>query len=297
MGTIALAAVSDRWPVGTSVGAWPAGTIPAGSDGPPQTNDAAIVSAAVAADGSLTLTNAGLLADTPYVCYALNAASQPRSIRTRIASFDRAQGVASAVTSTSGSKTLTSVTLTSGRVEIGARITAVGVPSGTTVVDIPTTTSVTMSNPATASGTVAATFDGSLAWGAIRDARKQQAGCAHERDGQGRAGGRVRHRRTGGHPSAMTDQAEQGYPDLHIEGDPGLVDAIIAGHAVADPLIAELARAHEGTSRRLDQLEADRDAWRERLMAVVEAKRQEDNEWRTVLLAELRRIAQALERR
>jgi hypothetical protein len=96
----------------------------------------------------------------------------------------------------------------------------------------------------------------------------------------------------------MTDQQNGGgYPDLTIEGDPGLVDAILAGHAVADPLIAELACAHEGTARRLDQLEADRDAWRERLMAVVEAKRQEDNDWRTGLLAELRRIAQALERR
>jgi hypothetical protein len=43
MGTISLPAVSDRWPVGTSVGAWPANTIPLGFDGPPQTNDAAIV--------------------------------------------------------------------------------------------------------------------------------------------------------------------------------------------------------------------------------------------------------------
>jgi hypothetical protein len=71
---------------------------------------------------------------------------------------------------------LTSVTLTSGRLEIGARITAVGVPSGTTIVDVPTASSVTMFNPATASGTVSAVFDGSLAFGALRDQRKQAAG-------------------------------------------------------------------------------------------------------------------------
>jgi hypothetical protein len=61
-----VAQVSDRFPVGTSVGAYPANSqVPgAGASG------SAIASATVAANGTVTITNAGIVDHTPYILYA-----------------------------------------------------------------------------------------------------------------------------------------------------------------------------------------------------------------------------------
>lgn len=57
---------SDLFPVGTTVGVYPRNSVApdAGATG------SAIASAAVAADGTLTVTNAGIADYTPYTCYA-----------------------------------------------------------------------------------------------------------------------------------------------------------------------------------------------------------------------------------
>jgi hypothetical protein len=70
MATVTIAR-SDIFPVGTSVGIYPAGAQRVGQSpaGPPTA--AVIASGTVDAAGNLSVTNAGILSYTPYVAYAL----------------------------------------------------------------------------------------------------------------------------------------------------------------------------------------------------------------------------------
>jgi hypothetical protein len=60
---------SGRFPVGTVVGLFPAGAVPAGAGTNRPPGAAQVTSATVAADGSLTFS--GVTAETPYAAYAL----------------------------------------------------------------------------------------------------------------------------------------------------------------------------------------------------------------------------------
>jgi hypothetical protein len=159
------------FPNGTSVSAYPASA--QRSDGGPPA--AVALETQVVASDAATFTT--LSADTAYAFYAAANGRWHQQRITSVQSTDRGQAVASAVTTTSGSPTLTSVTLTSGRLEVGQRIAAAGVPSYAVIRDIPTNNTVTMSEKATASATVPATFDGSMNTEARRASRRAAAGA------------------------------------------------------------------------------------------------------------------------
>lgn len=81
MATITVNKRSDLFPVGTSCGVWPAA---AQKDGAAPAGPAAIASATVDSAGTLTVTNAGIVDQTPYVAYAL-VGGQHRYLRVRTA--------------------------------------------------------------------------------------------------------------------------------------------------------------------------------------------------------------------
>jgi hypothetical protein len=124
------AARSDVFPVGTSVGAYVAAAKnPGQAPGAP-----AIASASVAADGSLTITNAGIASLTPYVLAAqVNGTWQYIHARSTLDTFDRGTAVGTADT-TNGSASLANVTASSGAFAVGQRINGAGIPSGTRLI-------------------------------------------------------------------------------------------------------------------------------------------------------------------
>lgn len=73
MATITVTNRSGRFPVGMSVGLYPRGAIPVGSGNAKGPAGAAIVSATVDAAGALTFSDPLVVADVPYVAYALVA--------------------------------------------------------------------------------------------------------------------------------------------------------------------------------------------------------------------------------
>jgi hypothetical protein len=164
-------------PAGTSLKVFDGGDHPAGRGRPAARTDTSngIASATTDAAGALTVTNAGIVQGREYVLWASGA--RYVRVRSTLDVHDRAQTVASAVTTTNGADALTAIAVTSGRLEPGQRITAVGLKPGTMVRDVLTASSVRMTEVATASGTVAATFDGSLATGALRERRMAEAGA------------------------------------------------------------------------------------------------------------------------
>jgi hypothetical protein len=124
------AARSDIFPVGTSVGAYPGNARQPGQ----AASAAAIASATVAADGTLTITDAGILSLTPYVLYA-SVGGEHRYLRARstLDVFDRGTAVGTADT-TNGSASLANVTASSGAFAVGQRINGAGIPSGTRLI-------------------------------------------------------------------------------------------------------------------------------------------------------------------
>lgn len=69
MAVIAINGRNGRFPVGTVVGLFPAGSVPAGEGRPRPPGAPQVTSATVAADGSLSFS--GVTAETPYAAYAL----------------------------------------------------------------------------------------------------------------------------------------------------------------------------------------------------------------------------------
>jgi hypothetical protein len=113
----------------------------------------------------------------------------------------------------------------------------------------------------------------------------------------------------------MTDRLNGNGNGLHIEGDPDLVQTVVAVHEAVAPLAEELARGQEGTAQLIEQQterseewnvhhEARSDNWRGRMAEMVAENRslsaeshRENVEFHAALLAALDRIAQALEGR
>lgn len=151
---------SDLFPPGTTVGIYPAGSQPPTGVGPP--GAAAIASAAVAAGGTLTVTNAGILQGVTYVAYA-QVGGVDRYVQVR-SSLD-ISGLASTVgtgDTTSGSTALANVAASSGAFAIGQRISGPGIPAGTYLV-AGSGASWTMSDKATATATGVA-LEGNIAY-------------------------------------------------------------------------------------------------------------------------------------
>lgn len=128
MATVALSR-SDRFPVGTSVGIYAAG---AARDSAPPTA-AAIASGTVDAAGALSVANAGIVAGASYVAYAaVNGEHRYVTARTTADTFD-AGGAAGTGTTSSGSKSVTSVSASSGSFREGQIITGPGIPPQTRI--------------------------------------------------------------------------------------------------------------------------------------------------------------------
>lgn len=152
----ATIARSDLWPVGTSVGIYPAASkVPGQPPGSP-----AIASASVDAAGLLTITNAGVLAGTRYVCYAaINGDHRYAFVMSTADTFDRGLAVGTGDTAT-GSANLANVSASSGAFAAGQRINGPGIPSGTRLISGSGNAWV-MSTKATANGSgVALVADG-----------------------------------------------------------------------------------------------------------------------------------------
>lgn len=141
---------SDLWPVGTTVGVYNGDSLsPAGAPG-----GAAIATGTVDAAGSLSITNAAILAGTTYVCAAsVNGTWQAARARSTLDTFDAGTAAGTATTS-SGSPNLTSVSASSGAFAVGQIITGPGIPGETRLIS-GSGASWVMSAAATASATVA----------------------------------------------------------------------------------------------------------------------------------------------
>jgi hypothetical protein len=135
MATVTLAR-SDAFPVGTTVGIYPAGAQRQGSSTPQPPTASVIASAAVDAAGLLTVTNAGILQGVDYV-----AAAQVGGVWTYVrarSTLDVAdRGSASGTgTTTNGSPVVTSPVATSGAFAVGQRLSTVAagiIPPGTLI--------------------------------------------------------------------------------------------------------------------------------------------------------------------
>jgi hypothetical protein len=154
MATVTIAR-SDLFPVGTTVGIYPAGAFPPANQVPSAPGAAAIASAAVAANGTLTVTDAGILSYTRYVAAAnVGGTWVYARCRSTLDAFDygRALGTGDTV---SGSPALTNVVATSGAFAVGQRISGPGIPGGT-FLRAGSGAAWTMTAAATATGTTVA---------------------------------------------------------------------------------------------------------------------------------------------
>jgi hypothetical protein len=154
MATVTIAR-SDLFPVGTTVGIYPAGAFPPANQVPSAPGAAAIASAAVAANGTLTVTDAGILSYTRYVAAAnVGGTWVYARCRSTLDAFDygRALGTGDTV---SGSAALANVVATSGAFAVGQRISGPGIPGGT-FLRAGSGAAWTMTAAATATGTTVA---------------------------------------------------------------------------------------------------------------------------------------------
>jgi hypothetical protein len=120
---------SDLWPVGTTVGVYPPE-----SQTPNAPGAAAITTGVVAADGSLSITNAGILAGTTYVCAAqVGGVWQSARARSTLDTFD-AGTAAGVATTANGSPNLSAVSASSGAFAVGQLITGPGIPPQTRLI-------------------------------------------------------------------------------------------------------------------------------------------------------------------
>lgn len=173
---------SDIFPIGTSVGAYPASARLAGDRDAAPAAAAAVESQTVDAAGTATFV--ALAADTDYLFYAL-VGGQHRMTRGRTktvtgpTSVQGAQGRAVGVaTTTSGSAALTAVSATTGAFQVGQYVSGVGIPAGTYLI-AGSGASWTMSAAATASG-VGVAMEGHRAysWRATVMRRRVAAGTS-----------------------------------------------------------------------------------------------------------------------
>jgi hypothetical protein len=154
MATITLAR-SDLFPPTTTVGIYPAGSLPPGNQSPSAPGGAVIASAAVAADGTLTVTDANILSYTRYQAAAqVGGAWRYCRCRSILDAFDYGRAVGTGDT-TSGSAALANVAASSGAFAIGQRISGPGIPGGTFLI-AGSGAAWTMSAAATATATSAA---------------------------------------------------------------------------------------------------------------------------------------------
>jgi hypothetical protein len=144
---------SDLFPPGTSAGIYPGTSKPPGGVGPP--GAPAIASATVAAGGTLTVTDAGILQGVGYQAYA-QVGGENRYVRVRssLDVTDTGKAVGTGDTA-SGSASLANVTATSGAFAIGQRVTGPGIPPGTYLI-AGSGASWTMSDKATATASTVA---------------------------------------------------------------------------------------------------------------------------------------------
>jgi hypothetical protein len=130
MATITLAR-SDLFPVGTIVGIYPDGSMPPGTQASSAPGAAAVATGTVAADGTLTVTNASVASYTRYLA-AASVASVWNYCRVRstldVFDYGRAVGTGDTV---SGSAALANVVATTGAFAVGQRISGPGIPGGT----------------------------------------------------------------------------------------------------------------------------------------------------------------------
>jgi hypothetical protein len=104
--------------VGTTVGVYPAD-----SQTPNAPGAAAIATGVVAADGSLSITNAGILSGTTYLCAAqVGGVWQAARARSTLDTFDAGTATGTATT-VSGSPNLSSVSASAGAFAVGQLIT------------------------------------------------------------------------------------------------------------------------------------------------------------------------------
>lgn len=143
---------SDTFPVGTSVGVYPYGA--SARDGQPP-HAAAIASATVASDGSLTVTDSGIASLTRYVAGA-SVGGVWRYLYCRSTLDREDKGVAVGTLDTAnGSTALANVSASSGAFAVGQFITGAGIPPQTWLVS-GSGGSWVMSAKATADGTTVA---------------------------------------------------------------------------------------------------------------------------------------------
>lgn len=164
---------SDLWPVGTSVGIYPAGSQTDGAPGAP-----AIASATVAADGSLTVTNAGILSLTAYVAAAqVSGTWRYARVRSTLDTHDAGTFSATGDT-TNGSATVANASASAGTIQAGMRISGPGIPAGTTILTVSGGT-LTLSANATATATgVALAGEGAYVWRAKLRRRRVALGTS-----------------------------------------------------------------------------------------------------------------------
>jgi hypothetical protein len=163
--------VTRGWTPGANVSAY-GGLSLAASRGDAQAAGAAIET--VAADAAGTATHITLANDTPYV---LQQAGAARTVRARLSTQDTGRTVGTGDV-TNGSPTVLNAAATVGAWRVGQRITGTGIPPGTFIKNIVTTT-LTMTNNATATNVgTALEGHGGFKWQAKLAQRRNAVGTS-----------------------------------------------------------------------------------------------------------------------
>ena len=146
MATVTLSR-SDVFPVGTSVGIYPAGAAAGAAPG-----TAVIASGTVDAAGALSVTNAGIVSGRTYLAHAvINGENRSIAVRSTVDAHDYGTAVGTGNT-TNGSASVTSLTTSSGTFVAGQTLVGVGIRPGTKILNV-TGNVLTLDQTASANGT------------------------------------------------------------------------------------------------------------------------------------------------
>lgn len=166
---------SDLFPIGTTVGIYPAAAQGADGSAP---RAAAIATGVVDAAGALSVTDAGILSYTAYIAAASVGGSWNYArLRSTLDVTDTGKGIGTGDTAI-GSAALANVSASSGSFQIGQRISGPAIPPGTFLIS-GSGASWVMSDKATANGTgVALEGHGAARWRARVMRRRSLAGTS-----------------------------------------------------------------------------------------------------------------------
>jgi hypothetical protein len=165
---------TDLWPVGTTVGIYPGGSVPA--DVTTHPTQLSLATAVIDAAGLLTVTDAAILSYTDYVAAAADAAGTWHYARCRSTLDIQERGIVTGTLDIDETAVATNAVATVGSFQIGQRLSGTGIRPGTLIQNVVGgTLALSQTASATATG-VAVQGEGGLRWKATIMRRRAAIG-------------------------------------------------------------------------------------------------------------------------